>query len=316
MTLDALRTDDARFQGLPDWPFAPRYVETLPGYPGLRMHYVDEGPRDAAVTMLCIHGTPSWSYVYRRMIPVFVANGHRTLAIDLFGFGRSDKPKSDSDYGYHFHRNAIRAFIEYLDLHSVCLVAQDWGGILGLSLIMDMPERFNRLFLMNTSMPYGEEPTPGFTLWRKENRSKYDNPVGSWIGSRTPHLTPAEIAAYDAPFPDARFKGGVRRFPELIMRPEDGHFSDAAREGLATSLKAREWLQTIWDGQCFMAMGMQDPVITPERMRQLHGVIRGAYEPFEVTDAGHYVQEWSDAFIEVGLRRLGLWHPTRPHAQF
>lgn len=306
MTIEAQRTPDARFENLPDWPFAPRYVDDLPDYEGLRMHYVDEGPRDAKVTMLCIHGTPSWAYVYRKMIPIFVANGHRVIAIDLYGFGRSDKPIADQTYGYHFHRNAIRAFIETLDLRNICLVAQDWGGILGLSLIMDLSDRFDRLFLMNTSMPYGEEPTPGFNAWRKENRSRFDNPVGEWIGSRTPHLTEAEVAAYDAPFPDASFKGGVRRFPELIMRPEDGQWSDAAKEGLETSLAARKWLSENWDGQCFMAMGMQDPVITPERMRLLRQVIRGSYEPFEVQNAGHYVQEWSEDFIQEGLRQLGL----------
>ncbi len=307
MTIDAQRTPDDRFNNLPGWPFAPQYVDDLSGFEGLRMHYVDEGPQDSEVTMLCVHGTPSWSYVYRKMIPVFVAQGHRTVALDMYGFGRSDKPKEDSDYGYHFHRNSLKAFVERLDLKNICLVAQDWGGILMMSLIMDMPERFTRMFLMNTSMPHGEEPTPGFNTWRKENRSKYDNPVGTWIGSRTPHLSDAEVYAYDAPFPDASFKGGVRRFPELIMRPEDGVFSEAAKEGLETSLTARKWLTEAWDGQCFMAMGMKDPVITPERMRQLHGIINGAYAPHEVENAGHYVQEWSEDFIETGLKQLGLW---------
>ena len=307
MTIDAQRTPDDRFDNLPDWPFAPRYAEDLPGFEGLRMHYVDDGPADSEVTMLCVHGTPSWSYVYRKMIPVFVEHGHRTVALDMYGFGRSDKPKEDSDYGYHFHRDSLKAFVEKLNLRNICLVAQDWGGILMMSLIMDMPERFSRMFLMNTSMPHGEEPTPGFNTWRKENRSKYDNPVGTWIGSRTPHLNEREVYAYDAPFPDASYKGGVRRFPELIMRPEDGEFSDAAKEGLATSLTARKWLSEHWGGRCFMAMGMKDPVITPERMRQLHGIIKGAYEPHEVENAGHYVQEWSEDFIETGMKQLGLW---------
>lgn len=306
MNVAALRTPEERFRDLPGWPFAPRYLDDLPGYEGLRLHYVDEGPADAAVTFLCLHGTPSWSYLYRRMIPVFTGSGHRAVAPDLFGFGRSDKPVEDAVYGYHFHRNAIRAFVERLDLRDICLVGQDWGGILGLSLVMDMADRFTRLFLMNTSLPHGEEPTPGFNAWRKENRGKYDNPVGSWIRSRTPVLTDAEEAAYDAPFPDARHKGGVRRFPELIMRPEDGVLSASAREGLETSLAARRWLSSEWSGESFMAIGMQDVVITPERMEQLRRVIRGCPDALLVDEAGHYVPEWGAPIAQAGLRRFGL----------
>lgn len=306
MKIKALRTPEARFRDLPGWPFAPRYLEDLPGYAGLRMHYVDEGPADAEVVFLCLHGTPSWSYLYRRMIPVFVAHGHRAVALDLFGFGRSDKPAEDAAYGYHFHRGALRAAIERLDLRRVCLVGQDWGGILGLSLVMDMAERITRLFLMNTSLPHGEEPTPGFNAWRAENRSKPDNPVGSWIRSRTPVLTDAEEAAYDAPFPDLTYKGGVRRFPELIMRPENGVLSDSAREGLETSLAARRWLAESWQGESFMAIGMQDVVITPQRMEALRQIIRGCGPALEVQEAGHYVPEWGAPVALAGLRHFGL----------
>jgi pimeloyl-ACP methyl ester carboxylesterase len=306
MSLQALRTPDARFAGLPGWPFAPRYLEELPGFAELRLHHVDEGPAGAEVTFLCLHGTPSWSYLYRKMIPVFTAGGHRAVAPDFFGFGRSDKPVEDAAYGYHFHRDTLRAFIERLDLRNICLVAQDWGGILGLSLVMEMPERVTRLLLMNTSLPHGEEPTPGFNAWRKENRSKPDNPVGSWIRSRTPVLSDAEEAAYDAPFPDLRFKGGVRRFPELIMRPEDGTLSPSAREGLETSLAARRWLASEWSGQSFMAIGMQDVVITPERMEQLRQVIRGCGAPMHVEEAGHYVPEWGAPVARAALAHFGL----------
>jgi haloalkane dehalogenase len=306
MAIKALRTRDDRFQSLPGWPYTPCYVDDLAGYEGLRMHYVDEGPNDATVTILCVHGTPSWAYLYRKMIPVFVEHRHRTVAMDLYGFGRSDKPAEDATYGYHFHRNSIRALVERLDLQNVCLVAQDWGGTLGLSLVMDMPERITRLFLMNTSLPHGEEPTPGFNKWRAENRSKYDNPVGSWIRSRTPIMTDAEEAAYDAPFPDASYKGGVRRFPELVTRPENGQLSDSAKEGLETNLRARWWLSEQWAGDSFMAIGMADVVITPERMELLRQVIRGCDSPMLLKEVGHYAQEWGEPIAREGLRRLGL----------
>lgn len=306
MPIAAQRTPDDRFVDLPDFPFEPHYLEQLNGFEGLRMHYVDEGPSQAPVTFLCLHGTPSWSYLYCKMIPVFSQQGHRVVAPDLFGFGRSDKPLDDAVYRYHFHRNSIRAFIEALDLRNICLVGHDWGGILGLSLVMDMPERVSRLLLTNTSLPFGEEPTPGFNTWRAENRRQYDNPVGSWIGSRTPILSAAEIAAYDAPFPDATFKGGVRRFPELIMRPENGELSESAREGLATSLAARQWLSSEWTGESFMAIGMRDVVITPERMGLLRQVIRGCPEPFPVEDAGHYVPEWGAPVALAAMRHFGL----------
>lgn len=301
-----LRTPEARFEHLPGYPFAPHYLQDLPGFEDLRMHYLDEGPRDAPVTFLCLHGTPSWSYLYRKMIPVFSQQGHRVVAPDLFGFGKSDKPAEDSVYRYHFHRNSLRRFIERLDLRNICLVGHDWGGILGLSLVMDMPERVTRLLLMNTSMPYGEDPTPGFNSWRAENRMQFDNPVGSWIGSRTPILSQDEIAAYDAPFPDASFKGGVRRFPELIMRPENGVLSESAREGLETSLAARHWLSTQWQGESFMAVGMRDVVITPERMEWLRQVIRGCPEPYPVEVAGHYVPEWGEPVAHAALRHFRL----------
>ncbi len=244
--------------------------------------------------------------VLHRPVESAVQNGHRAVAPDLFGFGKSDKPLDDSTYRYHFHRNSLRQFIERLDLQNICLVGHDWGGILGLSLVMDMPERVTRLLLTNTSMPFGEEPTPGFNTWRAENRRQYDNPVGSWIGSRTPILSEAEIAAYDAPFPDASYKGGVRRFPELIMRPENGALSESAREGLETSLAARKWLSTEWRGESFMAIGMKDVVITPERMEWLRQVIHGCPSPFPVEDAGHYVPEWGESVAKAAITHFGL----------
>jgi pimeloyl-ACP methyl ester carboxylesterase len=308
MTINALRTPDDRFADLPGWPYAPHYVEGLKGYEGLRMHYVDEGPRDAAVTFLCIHGEPSWAYLFRKMIPVFTGAGHRAVAVDMFGFGRSDKPVDDNLYTYHFHRNALLAFVERMDLENICLVVQDWGGLLGLTLPMAAPQRYTRLLVMNTGLPVGEEAPAGFAMWRAFNRSQPDLKVGELMKRATPILSDAEMAAYDAPFPDQRYKGGVRRFPELVMLKEQGapDLTPLSKDGVETSLRARKFWSEDWNGDSFMAIGMQDPVLGPPSMHFLKKFIKGCPEPMEVADAGHFVQEWGEPIAKAALKRFGL----------
>lgn len=308
MPINALRTPDERFSKLADWPYAPHYVEGLAGYDGLRMHYVDERPRDAAVTFLCIHGEPSWAYLFRKMIPVFTAAGHRVVAVDMFGFGRSDKPVDDDVYTYHFHRNALLAFVEKLDLKNMCLVVQDWGGVLGLTLPMEAPHRYSRLLVMNTGLPGGEEAPAGFAMWRAFNRSQPDLNVGELMKRATPILTPDEMKAYDAPFPDKSYKGGVRRFPELVMLKEQGapDLTPLSKEGVATSLRARKFWSEEWKGDSFMAVGMQDPVLGPPSMQFLRKFIRNCPEPMEVADAGHFVQEWGAPIAREALARFGI----------
>ncbi|MEL6370167.1 MAG: haloalkane dehalogenase [Pseudomonadota bacterium] len=308
MTINALRTPDDRFDNLPGWTYAPKYVEGLPGYDGLRMHYVDEGPADADVTFLCIHGEPSWAYLFRKMIPVFTSAGHRAIAVDMFGFGRSDKPTNDNVYTYHFHRNALLAFVERLDLKNVCLVVQDWGGLLGLTLPMEAPDRYTRLIVMNTGLPGGEEANEGFSAWRAYNRSQPDLDVGGLMGRTTSILSEAEKAAYDAPFPSQDYKGGVRRFPELVMLKEKGadDLTPSSKEGVETSLKARKFWSEKWTGESFMAIGMQDPVLGPPAMHFLRSLIKNCPEPMEVADAGHFVQEWGEPIAAAGLDRFGL----------
>ena len=156
--MTVLRTPDDRFANLPDWPHAPHYIDDLSGYDGLRVHYVDEGPSDAAHTVLCLHGEPTWAYLYRRMIPVFREAGHRVVAPDWLGFGRSDKPEADDTYGFNWHRDMMLRLIERLDLTNITLVVQDWGGLLGLTLPHEMPERFDRLLIMNTALPHNVVP--------------------------------------------------------------------------------------------------------------------------------------------------------------
>ena len=297
---DILRTPNERFASLPDFPFAPHYLEGMRRCAGLRMHYVDAGNKDAATTFLCLHGQPTWAYLFRRMLPVFVAAGHRVVAPDLFGFGRSDKPTDEARYTFEFHRESLHAFIEALDLRNVCLVVQDWGGLLGLTLPMAMPERITRLLIMNTTLAGGDEPLPpGFLAWRDWANKNPDMSPGKLLGRACAHVSAAEGAAYDAPYPDASYKAGVRRFPNLVP-------DRIGAPGAALSREARSWLSTGWTGASFMAIGMKDPVLGPPVMSALHRHIRGCPEPLEIPEAGHFVQEWGAPIATAALAHFAL----------
>ncbi len=292
--MKSLRTPDQRFNNLPGYPFKPHYLEGLPGFDGLRLHYLDE-PGRSGETWLCLHGQPTWSYLYRRMIPVFSAAGHRAVAPDFFGFGRSDKPADEAAYTFDFHRNTLIEFIKRLDLKNITLVCQDWGGILGLTLPMEMPERFKRLLVMNTILTTGDAPlTAGFLAWRDWCAKNPDMAVGRLMARSCKHLTPEECAAYDAPFPDASYKAGVRRFPQLVPDHLDA-------PGAEISRRAVDWWSTKWKGSSFMAIGVQDPVISPIVMRVLHSVIRNCPPPLEAAEAGHFVQEWGEPIARAAL---------------
>jgi haloalkane dehalogenase len=293
-----LRTPEERFADLPGYPFAPHFVNDLDGYSGLRVHFLDEGPRDAAKVFLCLHGQPTWSYLYRRMLPVFTAAGHRVVAPDLLGFGKSDKMTDDGRYTFTFHRDLLKSFVERLDLYNVVLVVQDWGGLLGLTLPMEMPQRFTGLLIMNTAFATGDVPLgQGFLDWRAWNNKNPDMAIGKLLARSCPHLTPTEAAAYDAPYPDASFKGGVLRFPNLVPDHPDG-------EGAALSRRAREWFRTEWAGRTFMAVGMKDPVLGPPVMRAMAKIIRNCPSPYEVAEGGHFVQEWGEEVARAALGAL------------
>lgn len=305
MPIKALRTPDERFKNLPGWDYAPNYIEDLPGYEGLRMHYVDKGPQDG-MTFLCIHGEPSWSYLFRKMAPVFLSAGHRFVAVDMFGFGRSDKPVDDDVYTYHFHRDALLAFVERMDLKNVCLVVQDWGGLLGLTLPMEAPARYTHLIVMNTGLPAGENAGEGFAAWRAFCKANPDLDVGGLMKRATPILSDEEAAAYAAPFPDQSYKAGVRRFPELVMLKgaEGEALTPSASEGVETSLRARKFWSEDWTGESFMAIGMQDPVLGAPAMAHLRATIKNCPEPMEVAEAGHFVQEWGEPIAKAALAKF------------
>jgi len=217
--MEVLRTPDERFASLPAYPFAPHYAQV----DGLRLHYLDEGPRNGPVALL-LHGEPSWSYLYRKLVPILADAGLRAVAPDLVGFGRSDKPARREDYTYQRHIDWLRGVVEAAALRDITLVCQDWGGLLGLRLVGEHPDWFARVVAANTFLPTGDAPPgPAFLAWRKFSQETPRFHVGGIVqGGCATRLAPEVIAAYDAPFPDDRYTAGARQFPVLVpVAPDD-----------------------------------------------------------------------------------------------
>ncbi len=279
--MEILRTPDERFAHLPGYAFPPHYVDVS----GVRIHYVDEGPRTHAAVLL-LHGEPSWSYLYRKMIPVITAGGHRAVAPDLVGFGRSDKPTERKDYTYQRHVDWMRSVVEHLDLRDITLVCQDWGGLIGLRLVAEHGERFARVVTANTFLPTGDSPpSDAFVAWRTFSQETPEFPVGGIVqGGCTAPLAPEVIAAYDAPFPDDRYKAGARQFPVLVPTSPDDAASAANR---------RAWeVLSRWQKPFLTAFSDSDP-ITRGADKILQQAIPGAHgQPHTtITGAGHFLQE-------------------------
>ncbi|MBA4048790.1 MAG: haloalkane dehalogenase, partial [Sphingomonas sp.] len=211
-----------------------------------------------------------------------------------------DKPVRQEDYSFDFHRNYLLALVERLDLRHITLVVQDWGGVLGLTLPLEpgFAARLDRLIVMNTAISTGAPAGDAFMMWRNFAAKTPDLPVGALIATGTPHLTPAEIAAYDAPYPDARYKAGAQIFPALAPIEPD-------MPGAALGRAARDWWSTQWDGPSFMAVGDADPVLGPPQMAVLRGYIRGCPEPMMVAGGGHFVQEWGEPIARAALAAFG-----------
>ncbi len=292
---DAVRAPPERFVGLPDYPWAPHFVNDLPSLAGLRMHYLDEGPSQAPRTWLCLHGNPAWSYLYRKMIPVFLAAGDRVMAPDLVGFGKSDKPKKESAHSFGWHRQVLLEFVERLDLNNVVLVVLDWGGLLGLTLPMEAPVRYRGLLVMNTTLGTGDVPlSPGFLAWRDMCAKNPEYDVARLFARGNPHLSPQECAAYAAPFPDRGHRAALRAFPAMVPETPDA-------DGAAASRAARDFLGTRWEGQTMMAIGAQDPVLGVPVMQALRAQLRGCAEPMILPEAGHFVQEHGRPIAEAAV---------------
>jgi len=291
-----LRTPDERFANLPDYPFAPNYLDLAPD---LRMHYVDEGPEDAA-PVLMLHGEPSWSYLYRWMIPVFTDAGLRAVAPDLIGFGKSDKPTKLTDYSYQQHMDWLTAWMEAIDLRGITLVCQDWGSLLGLRLAAENPDRFDRIVVANGFLPTGDrDPGRAFKLWRAFAVYSPLFPIGRIVAQGTRRtLSPAERAAYDAPFPSSAYKAGARAFPRLVpTSPNDpaAGANTAAWAGLGR-----------WEKPFLTLFGRNDPILgNADKPLQEH-VPGAAGQPHDRVAGGHFVQE--DAGAEIAgtvVRWLG-----------
>lgn len=293
--MKALRTEESCFKNIPDFDFPVQYIDDLPDYDGLRIAYIDAGSADADTVYLCLHGEPSWSFLYRHMIPIFLESGARVIAPDLLGFGRSDKPVNQSDYSFHFHRNYLLALVKRLDLQNITLVVQDWGGLLGLTLPVDddFEKRLTNLIIMNTGLGLGISPSAGFTQWKEYALNTPDLPIGALIARGTPHLSEAEIAAYNAPFPSPEYKAGAQIFPALVpISPE--------MEGVKTSKKAAAyWSQ--FTGKSFMAIGAADPVLGIDSMLKMQQLIKGCPEPMIIADGGHFIQEWGEDIAKAAI---------------
>ena len=292
--MKVLRTPDECFKNLPGYPFEPHYVEvSVSEDESLRMHYVDEGPREAAIVLL-LHGEPTWSFLYRKMIPIFVKAGYRVIAPDLIGFGKSDKPADRRDYSYQRHVDWMLSFLHKLDLKRITLVCQDWGGSIGLRLVAAKADLFDRVVAANTGLVTGDDPLSGaFLAWQKFSQDVPRFEVGAIIKNSNvqfgkdgtlPILSDEVVAAYDAPFPDESYKEGARIFPALVPTHPDDPSSNANRrawEALTTFTKP--FLTAFSDGDPITRGGdliFQKRI--PGAQGQSHKTIKGA---------GHFLQE-------------------------
>lgn len=287
--MEVLRTPEDRFDGLDGFPFQPHYVEVPAGDGSgpLRLHYLDEGPPEAPETMLLVHGEPSWCYLYRRMVPPLVEAGFRVVAPDLVGFGRSDKPADRQDYTYARHLEWLRqGLFTSLGLSGLTLFCQDWGGLLGLRLVAEHPERFSRVVAANTGLPTGDErATDAFRAWLQFSQEAPELPIGRIVDSGTvTALDQAVVAAYDAPFPEERYKEGARQFPALVPVVPDDPASEANRRAWESLRRfTRPFLCAFSDG---------DPITRGSDAKFLREVPGTKGQPHTTIEGGgHFLQE-------------------------
>lgn len=292
------RTPDARFAGIAGFPFAPHY-HTLAG--GLRVHYLDEGPRDGS-PVLMLHGEPSWCYLWRHMIPTVAAVGHRVLAPDLVGFGRSDKPTSRTAHSYAAQVAWMREWIEALDLTGITLACQDWGSLIGLRLVAEMPERFAAVVLSNGGLPAGQEPPRAFAMWRAFSRWSPVFPIGRILQAGTRRkLSPDEVAAYDAPFPTRSSKIAARQYPGFVPLGDNAAVPD--------QLRAWQVLDK-WDKPFLCCFSDGDPITRGGDAMFLERVPGTRGMPHRTLSGGHFIQEDDPAGFSLAI--IEAAHLSRP----
>ena len=291
-----MRTPEVRFANLEGYPFPPHYLDvTATGTGAVRMHYLDEGPRDGAPVLL-MHGEPTWSYLYRTMIGPLAAAGHRVLAPDLIGFGRSDKPTRIQDYTYQRHVDWVTDWLTTLDLRNITVVVQDWGSLIGLRVAAENPDRFAKLFIANGFLPIADRPTPpAFRIWRAFAKYSPALPSGWLVDRGTVHKVPKAVrAGYDAPFPDKRYQAGSRAFPQLVPTSPDDPAIPANRA--AWDVLGR------WDKPTLCVFGANDPILGKADAPLIAHIPGAKGQPHARITAGHFIQE--DAGAELARRLL------------
>ena len=296
-----VRTPDERFADIPEFAYEPNYVEV----DGLRVAYIDEGGSPEGRTILLLHGEPTWSFLYRRMIPTLVAAGHRIIAPDLIGFGRSDKPTERSAYTYNGHVSWMKEFLGHFpDVTSFDAFLQDWGGLIGLRVASELPDRFGQLVLANTALPHGESPGAGFDFWLELSQTLDPLHCGMLVNNAVSsrELTDAEQAAYQAPFPDESYMAGAREFPCLVpITPEHG--------GVAENKAARA-VMSAWTKPVLLLWGRADPVLGHLDADFLELIPGTEGQPHQAYDNGnHFIQDDIGAPLAEAMND---WFATRP----
>lgn len=279
-----LRTPEDAFAGIPDYPFEPHYAGIVDAQDGtaLRVHYIDEGPRDAPVVLM-MHGEPSWSYLYRHMIGPVVKAGYRVIAPDLIGFGKSDKPAAKRDYSYARHVAWMRSWLEQLDLRNITLTCQDWGSLVGLRMLAEMPDRFSGVVLSNGGLPEGGPAPRAFRIWRAFSRWSPVFPIGRIVSAGTARgLSPAEIAAYDAPFPNRRHTAGARIFPSFVP----------FENSIAIPDQKQAWqVLDQWEKPFLCCFANHDRITRGGEARFIGRVPGTVGQPHRALNGGHFIQE-------------------------
>ena len=286
-----IQTPEHYFHNIDNYPYTPNYINDIPETGGGRLHYVDVG-QDINGVALCLHGNNTWGYCYRKMIQPLVEHGYRVIVPDMIGFGRSDKPVYQSWHSYQQHRSIMMSFIQKLNLQNIMLVCHDWGGIIGLTIPPDMPDRFNKLVITNTMLYTGDRMCNDWYNWLQRS-NKEDIDIPKFIQQRSIVSINEDLSAYAAPFPTSMYRAATRAFPNFI--PDVDHVP-----GFDVGTRAIDFYKNTWNGQCFVAIGSKDHVMASTTLALAH-TIKNCMNPMIIEEAGHFINEWGDQIIKKAL---------------